>query len=173
MSTPTLPELRTEADQLLRLTAMSTVSQILAVALGQANNGTQPDPDATTNTLLEGIRTWQNQAPSDVEAIVANQVMRFLSRNTTIEAQSPQVNQVVSPGTPYVFTVPVTGVAQGDYVLIAVNNNESILGGSWTAEAKAGFAANQVVVTLTCTDGLLSTNFAGTRFNIRVLKKGV
>lgn len=170
MSTPTLPTLRTEADQLLRLTAMSPVSQILAVALGQANNGTQPDPDASTSTLLEGIRTWPNQAPSDVEAIITNQVMRLLQRNTTIEVQSPQVNQVVLPGVPYVFEVSVSGVTQGDYVLIAVNNNESILGGSWTVEAKSSFTAGQVAVTLTCTDGILATNFAGTRFNIRVLK---
>lgn len=172
MSTPTLTTLRTEADQLLKLTAPSPTFQILANALGQANNGTQPDPDASTDSLLDGIRTWKGQAASDVEAIFANQFMRFLKNNTALEAQSAPVTQVVSSGTPYGFGVSVPGAAFGDYVLVAPNNPLSIVGGAWRADALVG-AAGQVSVILYCLDGVFSTNFSSVTFNVKVIKKGV
>ena len=166
MSTPTLPELRTEADQLLRLTAMSPVSQILAVAIGQANNGTQPDPDASTNSLLEGIRTWQNQAPSDVEAIVANQVMRFLKNFTGLRAASSPITQIIAAGDSFSFNVTVENAAQGDFVMVAPRSNiigEYVL----IPEVTSG---NTVTVTVKSLGSLIGVNLSNVIFNVMVLK---
>lgn len=166
MSTPTLSQLRTEADQLLRLTAQSPVSQILANAIGQANNGTQPNPDASTNTLLDGIRTWQNQAPSDVEAITANQVMRFLKNFTSIRAASSPVTQVIPAGDSYSFNVTVNGAAQGDFVQVAPRSNiigEYVL----IPEVTSG---NTVTVTVKSLGSLIGVTLSNVIFNIAVLK---
>lgn len=166
MSTPTLPELRTEADQLLRLTAMSPVSQILAVALGQANNGTQPDPDATTNTLLEGIRTWQNQAPSDVEAIIANQVMRFLKNNTFLRAATPPITQLITAGETYSLDVSVPNASAGDVVL--VSSKTPVLG-DYIATGQCVLNGT-VNVTIRSMNQIIGVNLLNNVFNVVVLK---
>lgn len=166
MSTPTLPTLRTEADQLLRLTAMSPVSQILAVALGQANNGTQPDPDATTNSLLEGIRTWPNQAPSDVEAIVVNQVMRLLAKLVTLRSATAPLTQVIAVGDSLSVDVTVAGATAGDFVFVTPRT--PVLGDYLaTGQCVSDGTVNVLIRNMS---SILGVNLSNNVFNIGVLK---
>jgi hypothetical protein len=118
MTTPTVTQLRSESEALLRFQGESPVLQILAVALGQTNNGTQCDPNLTTDQYLDQIRTWQNQATSDVTAIIVNQLMRFLKNLTTLRAATPAITQLIAVGDLYTADVTVTGAKAGDFVLI-------------------------------------------------------
>jgi hypothetical protein len=172
MSTPTVTQLRSEAEALLRFEGLSPVIQILAVALGQANNGTQPDPDLTTDQYLEQIKTWRNQANSDVTSIIVNQLMRTLKRVTKLEAQSAPITQVLEIADSYSFTVTVTGAKKGDYVDVAITEPASQIGGEWTAYGIVT-NTNQVTVTLRAFGPLLACNFTASVFNVKVTPSDV
>lgn len=166
MSTPTLSQLRTEADQLLRLTAQSPVSQILANAIGQANNGTQPDPDASTNALLDGIRTWQNQAPSDVEAIFANQFMRFLKNTVFLRSATSPLTQVIAVGDSLSVDVTVADAKAGDWV--GVSPRTPVLGDYLaTGQCVADGTVNVLIRNMS---SILGVNLVNNVFNVVVLK---
>lgn len=166
MSTPTLPTLRTEAEPLLRLTAPSPTREILANALGQANNGTQPDPDASTDTLLDLIRTWKGQAASDVEAIFANQFMKFLKNTVFLRSATSPLTQVIAVGDSLSVDVTVADAKAGDWV--GVSPRTPVLGDYLaTGQCVADGTVNVLIRNMS---SILGVNLVNNVFNIVVLK---
>ena len=134
MSTPSIQTLRAQAQELLKLVGDSPVQQILAISLAQANNGTTPDPDLTTNEYLDLIRTWQHQPASDVNAIIVNQVMRYLANpaggTTQIFAGAPNPNGYQSATGPAIYLQSdVSPPTEWFKVTTGTSNNEWVSSG--------------------------------------------
>jgi hypothetical protein len=165
MSTPTVTQSRSEAEALLRFEGLSPILQILAVALGQTNNGTQCDPDLTTDQYLEQIKTWRNQANSDVISIIANQLMRFLKNLTTLRAATPAITQLIAVGDLYTTDITVAGAKPGDYVLVTPRT--PVLG-DFIATGYC-VSANTASIVIRNMSSFLAINLSNNVFNVIVI----
>jgi hypothetical protein len=165
MSTPTVTQLRSEAEALLRFEGLSPILQILAVALGQTNNGTQCDPDLTTDQYLEQIKTWRNQATSDVASITVNQLMRFLKNLTTLRGATPAITQLIAVGDLYTTDITVTGAKAGDFVLITPRT--PVLG-DFIATGYC-VSANTASIVIRNMSSIIGLNLVNNVFNIIVI----
>ena len=165
MSTPTVTQSRSEAEALLRFEGLSPITQILAVALGQTNNGTQCDPDLTTDQYLDLIKTWRNQANSDVQAIIVNQLMRFLKNLTTLRGTTPAITQLIAVGDSYTADVTVAGAKPGDYVLVTPRT--PVLG-DFIATGYC-VSANTASIVIRNMSSIIAVNLVNNVFNVIVI----
>jgi len=78
MPTPSIQTLVTDAQQILNLDSISAVRSVVAVALANANTGTPLNPNLTTQQLWNEFYQVVNKPKSDIESIIANQLMKFL-----------------------------------------------------------------------------------------------
>ena len=78
MPTPAIQTLVTDAQQVLNLSSISAVRATVAVALANANTGTPLNPNLTTQQLWDQFYQVVTQPKSDIESIIANQLMKFL-----------------------------------------------------------------------------------------------
>jgi len=78
MSTPSIQTLRTDAQQVLNLDSISAVRSVVAATLANANAGTPLNPNLTTQQLWNEFYQIITQPKSDIESIIANQLMKFL-----------------------------------------------------------------------------------------------
>jgi hypothetical protein len=78
MPTPSIQTLVTDAQQVLNLDSISAVRSVVAVALANANTGTPLNPNLTTQQLWNEFYQVVNKPKSDIESIIANQLMKFL-----------------------------------------------------------------------------------------------
>lgn len=78
MPTPTIQTLVTDAQQVLNLDSISAVRSVVAVALANANTGTPLNPNLTTQQLWNEFYQVVTKPKSDIESIIANQLMKFL-----------------------------------------------------------------------------------------------
>ena len=78
MPTPSIQTLTTDAQQVLNLDAISAVRSVVAVALANANTGTPLNPNLTTQQLWDQFYQVVTRPKSDIESIIANQLMKFL-----------------------------------------------------------------------------------------------
>lgn len=78
MPTPSIQTLVTDAQQILNLDSISAVRSVVAVALANANTGTPLNPNLTTQQLWNEFYQVVNKPKSDIESIIANQLMKLL-----------------------------------------------------------------------------------------------
>ena len=78
MATPSIQTLVTDAQQVLNLDSISAVRSVVAVALANANVGTPLNPNLTTQQLWNEFYQVITKPKSDIESIIANQLMKFL-----------------------------------------------------------------------------------------------
>jgi hypothetical protein len=78
MPTPAIQTLRTDAQQVLNLDSISAVRSVVAATLANANAGTPLNPNLTTQQLWNEFYQIITQPKSDIESIIANQLMKFL-----------------------------------------------------------------------------------------------
>jgi len=78
MATPSIQTLRTDAQQVLNLDSISAVRSVVAATLANANAGTPLNPNLTTQQLWNEFYQIITQPKSDIESIIANQLMKFL-----------------------------------------------------------------------------------------------
>jgi hypothetical protein len=78
MPTPSIQTLRTDAQQVLNLDSISAVRSVVAATLANANAGTPLNPNLTTQQLWNEFYQIVTQPKSDIESIIANQLMKFL-----------------------------------------------------------------------------------------------
>jgi len=78
MPTPSIQTLVTDAQQVLNLDSISAVRSVVAVALANANTGTPLNPNLTTQQLWNEFYQVVTKPKSDIESIIANQLMKFL-----------------------------------------------------------------------------------------------
>jgi hypothetical protein len=78
MPTPSIQTLVTDAQQILNLDSISAVRSVVAVALANANTGTPLNPNLTTQQLWNEFYQVVNKPKSDIESIIANQLMKML-----------------------------------------------------------------------------------------------
>ena len=78
MPTPSIQTLTTDAQQILNLDSISSVRSVVAVALANANTGTPLNPNLTTQQLWDQFYQVVTRPKSDIESIIANQLMKFL-----------------------------------------------------------------------------------------------
>ena len=78
MPTPSIQTLVTDAQQVLNLDSISAVRSVVAVALANANTGTPLNPSLTTQQLWNEFYQVVTKPKSDIESIIANQLMKFL-----------------------------------------------------------------------------------------------
>lgn len=78
MATPAIQTLLSDAQQVLNLNSISEVRSTMAVALANANVGTPLSPSLTTQQLWDEFYQVVRQPESDIESILANQLMKFL-----------------------------------------------------------------------------------------------
>jgi hypothetical protein len=78
MPTPSIQTLRTDAQQVLNLDSISAVRSVVAATLANANAGTPLNPNLTTQQLWNEFYQIITQPKSDIESIIANQLMKFL-----------------------------------------------------------------------------------------------
>lgn len=78
MPTPSIQTLVTDAQQVLNLDSISAVRSVVAVALANANVGTPLNPNLTTQQLWNEFYQVITKPKSDIESIIANQLMKFL-----------------------------------------------------------------------------------------------
>jgi len=78
MPTPSIQTLTTDAQQILNLDSISAVRSVVAVALANANTGTPLNPNLTTQQLWDQFYQVVTRPKSDIESIIANQLMKFL-----------------------------------------------------------------------------------------------
>lgn len=78
MPTPSIQTLVTDAQQVLNLDSISAVRSVVAVALANANTGTPLNPNLTTQQLWNEFYQVVNKPKSDIESIIANQLMKLL-----------------------------------------------------------------------------------------------
>lgn len=78
MPTPSIQTLTTDAQQVLNLDSISAVRSVVAVALANANTGTPLNPNLTTQQLWDQFYQVVTRPKSDIESIIANQLMKFL-----------------------------------------------------------------------------------------------
>jgi len=77
MSTPSIQTLRNDAQQVLNLDSISAVRSVVAATLANANAGTPLNPNLTTQQLWNEFYQIATQPKSDIESIIANQLMKF------------------------------------------------------------------------------------------------
>jgi hypothetical protein len=78
MPTPSIQTLRTDAQQVLNLDSISAVRSVVAATLANANAGTPLNPNLTTQQLWNEFYQIVTQPKSDIESIIANQLMKFM-----------------------------------------------------------------------------------------------
>jgi hypothetical protein len=78
MPTPSIQTLRADAQQVLNLDSISAVRSVVAATLANANAGTPLNPNLTTQQLWNEFYQIVTQPKSDIESIIANQLMKFL-----------------------------------------------------------------------------------------------
>lgn len=78
MPTPSIQTLRADAQQVLNLDSISAVRSVVAATLANANTGTPLNPNLTTQQLWNEFYQIVTQPKSDIESIIANQLMKFL-----------------------------------------------------------------------------------------------
>jgi|GEM_PF-888554 len=78
MPTPSIQTLRNDAQQVLNLDSISAVRSVVAATLANANAGTPLNPNLTTQQLWNEFYQIVTQPKSDIESIIANQLMKFL-----------------------------------------------------------------------------------------------
>jgi hypothetical protein len=78
MATPSIQTLRTDAQQVLNLDSISAVRSVVAATLANANAGTPLNPNLTTQQLWNEFYQIITQPKSDIESIIANQLMKFM-----------------------------------------------------------------------------------------------
>ena len=78
MPTPSIQTLRNDAQQVLNLDSISAVRSVVAATLANANAGTPLNPNMTTQQLWNEFYQIVTQPKSDIESIIANQLMKFL-----------------------------------------------------------------------------------------------
>jgi hypothetical protein len=78
MPTPSIQTLRTDAQQVLNLDSISAVRSVVAATLANANAGTPLNPNLTTQQLWNQFYQIVTQPKSDIESIIANQLMKFM-----------------------------------------------------------------------------------------------
>lgn len=78
MATPSIQILRADAQQVLNLDSISAVRSVVAAALANLNAGTPLNPNLTTQQLWNEFYQIATQPKSDIESIIANQLMKFL-----------------------------------------------------------------------------------------------
>ena len=78
MPTPAIQTLINDAQQVLNLDSISAVRSVVAVSLANANTGTPLNPNLTTQQLWNEFYQVVTRSKSDIESIIANQLMKFL-----------------------------------------------------------------------------------------------
>lgn len=78
MPTPSIQTLINDAQQVLNLDSISAVRSVVAVSLANANTGTPLNPNLTTQQLWNQFYQVVPRSKSDIESIIANQLMKFL-----------------------------------------------------------------------------------------------
>ena len=78
MSTPSIQTLITQAQQVLNLKSSNEIRATLAAILANANVGTPLNPNLTTQQLWNEFYQVITKPKSDIESIIANQLMKFL-----------------------------------------------------------------------------------------------
>jgi hypothetical protein len=78
MPTPSIQTLVTDAQQILNLDSISAIRSVVAVALANANTGTPLNPNLTTQQLWNEFYQVVTKPKSDIESIIANQLMKLL-----------------------------------------------------------------------------------------------
>jgi len=78
MPTPSIQTLRADAQQVLNLDSISAVRSVVAATLANANAGTPLNPNLTTQQLWNEFYQIVTQPKSDIESIIANQLMKFM-----------------------------------------------------------------------------------------------
>jgi len=78
MPTPSIQTLRNDAQQVLNLDSISAVRSVVAATLANANAGTPLNPNLTTQQLWNQFYQIVTQPKSDIESIIANQLMKFV-----------------------------------------------------------------------------------------------
>lgn len=88
MPTPAIQTLINDAQQVLNLDSISAVRSVVAVSLANANTGTPLNPNLTTQQLWNEFYQVVTRSKSDIESIIANQMMKFIYNNNVVNVKN-------------------------------------------------------------------------------------
>lgn len=88
MATPSIQTLITQAQQVLNLKSSNEIRATLAAILANANVGTPLSPNLTTQQLWDQFYEIIRQPTDDIESIIADQMMIYISNNTVANVKN-------------------------------------------------------------------------------------
>lgn len=139
MATPSIQTLITQAQQVLNLKSSNEIRATLAAILANANVGTPLSPNLTTQQLWDQFYEIVRQPTDDIESIIADQMMRYISNNTVVNVKNfGAVGDGVTNDTA-AFTASMTFAAANGNQYVYVPAGTYVISSTISVPSQCGF----------------------------------